>query len=131
MTLQLLAAALMGLAGAQNGLTSDPVVHEAMVLMVSRTRHGFSHLEVAAFIVRDADGNTTVIEWPATGLPDSARWVGPVPRGAIAIAHTHPSWEPRPSRIDVATARHAQMPVYVVTPMQVWKTAAGVTFRIQ
>lgn len=89
------------------------------------------NMEDAAFVVRDANGNLSIVRWPSAGMPDSAMWIGKVPEGAFAIAHTHPDWRPRPSKIDVVTARTAKMPVYVVTHKQVWETAAGVAFRVQ
>ena len=125
---EIFAAALFTVAGTH--LTADPVVHQAIVEMLGKTRNGFSHLEEAVFIIRDADGRTTTVEWPQTEIPDSATWLGPIPDGAIAIAHTHPNWKPRPSGIDMATARTARMPVYVVTQSQLWETAAGVAFRV-
>lgn len=112
-------------------LLSDPVVREAVLRMLSGTHHGLSRLEIAEFIVRDADGNTTTVEWPETEIFDCAIWVGPLPAGTVAIVHTHPNWQPRPSRIDIATARRAQIPVYIVTQTQVWKTVAGVAFRVK
>lgn len=128
---EVFAAALMNVAVLQGDLAENPVVHQTMTAMVSQVQNGLSHVEAAAFIVRDETGDTRVIEWPSSGLPDSAMWAGPIPKGAIAIAHTHPNWQPRPSRIDISTARLAKMPVYVVTRTQVWKTAAGVAFRIE
>ena len=103
----------------------------AVLAMLGRDQNGFTHMEKAAFLVQDAAGNVTAVEWPSSGLPDTVMWVGPIPENAIAIAHTHPDWCPRPSTVDVRTARAARMPVYVVTKTQVWQTAAGVTFRIQ
>jgi hypothetical protein len=89
------------------------------------------NMEDAAFLVRDAHGTVQVVRWPSAGLPDSAIWIGRVPEGAFAIAHTHPDWRPRPSKTDIVTARTAKMPVYVVTRSQVWETAAGVAFRVR
>ena len=89
------------------------------------------NMEDAAFLVRDANGAVTIVRWEPSGVPDSAMWVGPIPENAFAIAHTHPDWRPRPSRIDVNTARSAKLPVYVVTKTQVWETAAGVAFRVR
>ncbi len=96
-----------------------------------RATNRFSHMEEAAFIVRHADGSCTAVRWPSTGIPDSAMWVGPFPEGTVAIAHTHPAWRPKPSTVDVATARKVKLPVYVVTRTQVWKTIAGVAFRVE
>lgn len=89
------------------------------------------NMEDAAFIVLDPQGHYSVVRWPSAGVPDSAMWVGRIPEGTVAIAHTHPDWRPRPSTIDVATSRGAKLPVYVVTRTQVWETAAGVAFRVR
>jgi hypothetical protein len=86
--------------------------------------------ERAAFVVRNADGHVGLVVWPSSET-DSATWVGRIPDGTVAIAHTHPYWRPKPSNIDMVTARNVKLPVYVVTRSEVWKTAAGVAFRIE
>jgi|GEM_PF-2019504 len=84
--------------------------------------YGGSHIEQAAFLLRDERGRLVAVDWPATGETDSAAWAGPLPAGVVAIAHTHPNWLPRPSRIDRATARRTRVPVYVITRTEIWKT---------
>lgn len=110
---------------------SSQIVVLAFATLLGNAHSGFSRMEMAAFIVRDASGALTIVAWPPNGIPDSAMWAGPIPDGAIAIAHTHPNWLPRPSTVDIKTARTVKMPVYVITRMQVWETAAGVVFRVQ
>ena len=99
----------------------------AVLAMLGQT----GNMEDAAFLVRDRQGQIAVVWWPSAGLPDTAMWLGRIPEGAFAIAHTHPDWRPQPSKTDVVTAKTAKMPVYVVTKSQVWETAAGVAFRVR
>ena len=99
----------------------------AMLTMLGQA----GNMEDAAFLVRDPQGNVTIVRWPSSGLPDSQVWIGTIPQGTFAIAHTHPDWRPRPSKIDIVTSRSARMPVYVVTHSQVWETAAGVVFKVR
>jgi proteasome lid subunit RPN8/RPN11 len=102
-------------------LAADPVVREMSWQLLSETRFGFSHEEVAAFVVRTADGYRCVA-WPSDGLVDSARWEGRFPDGVLAIIHTHPNWMPSPSTIDAHLARASRIPVYVITRSRISKT---------
>lgn len=73
--------------------------------------------ERGAFIVRAADGDLSLIEWPASHLFRRARWTGVLPENVIAVMHTHPLHMPRPSLIDIAESRRTGLPFYVVTRM--------------
>jgi hypothetical protein len=86
---------------------------------------GFKHTEEAAFVVGNGADGFVVVRWPSGGEPDSARWMGPIPDGVVAIVHTHPNWQPLPSNIDIRTARSSRLPVYVVTRNEISKTVGG------
>lgn len=102
-------------------LAADRGVRQVFWHMLSETRYGFSHEEAAAFIVRSGE-TLSAIEWPSDGVAGSARWTGAIPRGVVAIVHTHPNWMSSPSPIDVHTARASRLPVYVVTRSRIAKT---------
>jgi hypothetical protein len=76
--------------------------------------------EVGAFIVRGADGELSCILWPRTYARLSARYVGPIPPGVVAMAHTHPLHYPQPSHGDVAVARRVGLPSYVVSRWEIY-----------
>lgn len=107
-------------------IAEDPSVRAIFREMLRQSRYGFSREEVAAFVVRDGDAHLVSVAWPdADGIPDSARWCGRFPAGVVAIVHTHPNWLPQPSMIDARTAQVTHVPVYVITPDRVSKTAGG------
>ena len=107
---------------ASDDLVQDGEVQRIFESLLRKARWGMSHAEAAAFIVRDDNGGFRAVEWPAQGELNQARWVGAFPRGAVAIAHTHPNWLAKPSRIDINTARRVGLPVYVVTRTKISET---------
>lgn len=73
--------------------------------------------EVAAFVVRESSGVVGLRKWPLAGCRE-AHWLGPVPDDAIAVLHTHPVREPRPSLLDMEEAVRTAMPFVSVTPVE-------------
>ena len=71
--------------------------------------------EKAAFLIRETDGTMTLQPW-THGDVRRASFRGTVPLRTIAVIHTHPASEPRPSRHDRDEARRLGMPVVVITP---------------
>ena len=114
-------AALYLLTTVAGDAVHDADVRQAMWTLMERTRYGFAETEEAMFIVR-SDGRYRCMRWAPTQLPHQARWTGPIPHGVVAIVHTHPNWEPRPSRTDARTARRTRIAVYVVTRTRIVKT---------
>lgn len=103
-------------------IAKDPFILKTCWNLVVDAHYGFSHTEEAAFIVRTSTGRFDIVNWSASGGPDSALWVGAFPAGTIAIIHTHPNWVPSPSRIDMRTAARSRVPVYVLTRSRISKT---------
>src|SRR6185295_9360033 len=103
-------------------ITEDPAIRAALWEMFADTRFGHAMNEEAAFIVRAADGSLSAVRWPSSDGPHRSQWKAPVPAGAVAIAHTHPNGQPRPSIADSRTAELMKIPVYVVTRMRIAKT---------
>jgi len=95
--------------------------------LLAEARYGLSESEHAAFIVRERDGSMKFDEWPFRPEWRQARFTGIVPATAIAIIHTHPNSRPVPSADDAETARHAGMPVYVVTRTMIARTDGTTT----
>lgn len=78
--------------------------------------------ERAAWVLKDDAGRVRWLAWPNGRRYLRARWEGPVPADAVAIAHTHPTTvDPKPSEQDVETARELRMPVYTVSRSGIWK----------
>ena len=121
MTRYMLFLVLLGPVAAADEIIDAPGVRSMCWQLLAETRFGFSHVEAAAFIVRDHSGYRSV-EWPSDGGTDSAKWFGQVPAGVVAIIHTHPNWMSTPSNIDARTARSARVPVYVITRTRITKT---------
>jgi len=71
--------------------------------------------EVAAFLVREANGSITFRVWPHTARTRSETYHGPTPAGTVAIAHTHPFCAPQPSRGDIPQSVRLGLPIYVIT----------------
>ena len=83
--------------------------HELLVAAGATDR-----IEHAAFVVRTPGGTLDLVKWPRGGFL-SARWNGPIPKGAVAVIHTHPAKRPAPSSGDRAEARRIGLPFYVVS----------------
>lgn len=103
-------------------IANDPAVRAAFWGLIEESRFGYVDTEAAMFVIRNADGTLSFVHWPKGQLPHRAQWRGPVPRGAVAIAHTHPNGQPRPSMTDEETARQFRLPVYVLTRNRIAKT---------
>jgi hypothetical protein len=81
--------------------------------------YGRMPFERGAFLIREDDGTLTMAMWPHAGFA-RAEWRGGIPRGTIAVVHTHPiGMSARPSAHDVAQAKRLALPVLVVTPSRV------------
>ena len=111
-------------------LTQQQEIRTAFSALLQDADDGRSRYEQAAFVVRLPSGHIALVRWPRSESADEARWSGPFPSGTVAIAHTHPNWMPRPSRIDAATARSARLPVYVITQSHITRTDGREVERI-
>lgn len=76
--------------------------------------YGILQREHAAFLIREPDGSLTLEPWPDTGFRH-ATFRGTVPQRVIAVLHTHPRNEPRPSAHDQREAQRLALPVVVIT----------------
>jgi proteasome lid subunit RPN8/RPN11 len=102
-------------------LTSNP---DVLDIFREVLREGFFSLqdwERAAFVIREDDGHYRSMMWPSIGLFRAARYPGPIPRGVVAIVHTHPLSLPLPSANDRALAMRLQMPIYCLTVSSIYK----------
>ena len=93
----------------------DPQVLAVMQDIALHGAYQLDQQEVAAFLVRDANGAISSVLWPLTANRRSEHSDGVVPAGTVAIAHTHPIFAERPSSGDIAQARKIGLPIYVIT----------------
>jgi len=105
----------------------DPVFDSPHGLICSRylmwsNRFGsFDRLERAAFLIDRGDGVIRCVMWPDTDQRERASFNGTVPRGTIAIIHSHPLNVPWPSNQDIREARRLGIAIYALTPTSVMK----------
>ena len=108
---------------------SAELMHDQAVLsfcrVLSKKAATERHNEQGAFVVQTAGGLQYFVAWPPSEERDLARWYGHFPDGTVAIVHTHPPHLPEPSKLDIAVARRARIPVYVITPSRISKTTGG------
>lgn len=98
----------------------EPDLRAALVRLWRSAGWSVLQMESAAWVV-ERDGRPELVLWTGATGPHHATWKGPVPRGAVALVHTHPRGDdPRPSSRDVATAREIDLPVTVVTRFALW-----------
>ena|SRR5688572_16794624 len=95
---------------------AEAVVHYADLL--ARAGYGRLPVEHAGFLIREDDGTITFAPWPR-GSFQRATYRGAIPRGTIAVVHTHPRGQPNASPHDVDEARRLRLPMVVVTPRAV------------
>lgn len=114
----------------QGEITNDPRVRSALWELLADASYGFAETEEAMFVVRNDDGSLSFVRWESMQVRNHARWNAPIPRGAIAIVHTHPNATPHPSLQDMQTALRNQLPVYVVTRKRIMKTVDGVVLDV-
>jgi hypothetical protein len=100
-----------------NDLTRPQAMHWYASLL-AESGYGYLPRERAAFLIRETDGTLTLEPW-APGARRHASFRGVVPIGTIAILHTHPRGEERPSAHDRAEAVRLRMPVVVITAARV------------
>jgi hypothetical protein len=83
--------------------------------------YGLSDTESAAFVFRDGDGSFHCLAWPETFRFRESSYRGALPRGVIAIVHTHPFTMPVPSTGDRWTAARLGVPIYAITRFNIYK----------
>ena len=95
--------------------TADPTLVGILRTLANRGAQATSDMEVAAFIIRNSDGELASMPWPHTASIRAAHYQGAMPSGTVAIAHTHPIYAKEPSRGDIEQAKRIGLPIYVVT----------------
>lgn len=78
--------------------------------------------EAGAFLVDDAKRGLRCELWPGPQKRRRAQYEGPIPKGTVAVAHTHPNLPHlrAPSPNDGAEAERLALPIYVISRFQLW-----------
>ncbi len=84
-------------------------------ILLAEGGYGRLPRERAAFLIRESDGTLTLQPWQDSGHRH-ATFRGRIPDRTLAVLHTHPKGEERPSQHDRHEARRLRMPVVVITP---------------
>lgn len=79
-----------------------------------RAMMGSQDVERAAFLTIE-NGQFACLLWPATRDFRSESFHGAVPRGTVAIVHTHPNRIPKASLQDKKTAQKTGLPLFTIT----------------
>jgi proteasome lid subunit RPN8/RPN11 len=117
-------ASFLNAATAAADLIDDPIVLSFCRELTRRMVADRSR-EHGAFVVRTAEGMLYFVAWPPSGEREVLRWHGRFPEGTVAILHTHPTWQPAASQLDIQAARKARTSIYVITPLTISKTSGG------
>jgi hypothetical protein len=108
-------------------LAAEPQVHACFADIL---RRGLvrQDTESAAFVVLRLDHYECIV-WNELGRRTEVSYHGNPPIGIVALVHSHPPANPRPSQQDLETAKQLNLPVFAVTPTEVWVAdpVAGIT----
>ncbi len=102
----------------------EPAVLGQLQALVARSGFGRMDVEAAAFLVRDSD-SWSVVPWGDTRRFREQQFTGAIPRGTVAIVHTHPRSLPSPSAGDYREAERLGMPIVVLTPRSITVARPG------
>ena len=112
-------------------LANDDRVRAIFADLLRRGWNGMREAESAAFIVIDDAGCYHPVFWAYTGARSRQTWRGARPPYTVAIAHTHPKTSRRPSAVDAQTAEEQRIPVFVLTPGNIFvATPQGATLAL-
>ena len=100
-------------------LSRDAAVRALFADLLRAADYGYGNAERGAFLVLGADGNYRCELWPGGELRRT-RFEGSIPRGTVAIVHTHPYSTPQVSADDQEAARVSRLPVYALTMNEIW-----------
>jgi hypothetical protein len=100
-------------------LSNDAAVRALFADLLRVAGYGYGNAERGAFLVLEPDGSYRCEVWPGGELRRT-RSAGSVPRGTVAIVHTHPHGTPQVSSDDQQAARISRLPVYALTMNAIW-----------
>jgi hypothetical protein len=101
-------------------LVKEPEVLAIFAEVLDRGGMGYRASESAAFLVIDPAGRYRCVAWPQTNRHERQTYREAAPPFTVAILHTHPRSSLRPSAADRATAKKLGIPVFVLTPRDIW-----------
>lgn len=90
-------------------------LHACATQLTRLAGHGYSERERAAFVILWDDGRFDCYVWPNSFAWHRATFSGLMPKGTIAVIHTHPRGLPELSQHDFDEAKRLDIPVIAVT----------------
>ena len=102
----------------------DSVIRGYFADVVRQGGYGHWKTERAAFLVRGPAGDYRCVAWPNDGRLYRQEFQGAIPDRTVAIIHTHPSELPSASAGDVRTAIKISVPIFVLTPLNIYMITA-------
>jgi hypothetical protein len=113
-------------------LYNSPEVQNYYYQFFYESNFGNKLTECAAWIIHANDGYS-LVKWPTIKQIYKQVWTLPIPSGAVAIAHTHPTIDSeKPSKTDALTAKKLNLPIYTISRSGVWKvTPSGFITRVK
>jgi len=93
----------------------NPALLGILRALAIRGAYTTNDMEVAAFVIRNSDGELACLPWPHTASVRAAHYQGAIPPGTVAVAHTHPRQFERPSSGDIEQAKRIGLPIYVIS----------------
>ena len=97
------------------GVALDGDVTGLLADLFEKGGYGQLPTERAAFLRVTDSGSIECLLWPRGARFQRATFRGVIPRGVIAVAHTHPNRERLPSHGDHSLANRLGLPVLVIT----------------
>lgn len=117
----LLLVRILGAALPSDPFISDSAVFASFADLIIASKCGLAQTERAAFIVRTPDGRLRLHPWPVTNKHRKSTWKGPIPPDTVAVVHTHPHLDPKPSARDHEEARRLGLPVYALSRLSIYR----------
>lgn len=99
---------------------NDPVIRGYFADLLRQGGYGRRDIERAAFIIKQEDGEYRCLFWPFSPDYRQQQYRGTIPDRTMAIVHTHPLTSPEPSIGDDETARRLCVPIFVITPLNIY-----------
>lgn len=124
-----LSLSLSSLTAIDEDLLQSAGMKELLASLVARSGYGRFDVESAAFLRRLPDGTFLADPWPFQRGFRKASFTGKVPDDVVAIVHTHPRQNPRPSLRDQELAMRLAIPIVVLTPESIIVVEADGTVR--
>src|SRR5262245_55236330 len=109
------------IAAAQEDIDSSSDVLQFFYELFDDVAFGYDKIEAAGWIMLIND-EYCLQKWPRSDEKYMQKWSFQMPRGVVAIAHTHATGDiQKPSDHDIALAKELDLPVYTICRAGIFK----------